>query len=140
MQRCKRDQLAHIRKTLQKLKTLPQLIDHFINSLQHIDKHGAPDTSNSSTYTPQLLAAHASQNNIGYQAFLKGFMSKEWCKIQDQYYRHQRFGNQYNMHRWRKETVKLLVNYGNELWNERCTIVNSEKIANDEQLYRTKMY
>lgn len=33
MQRCKRDQLEKIGKTLQKLKTLPQMKDHFINIL-----------------------------------------------------------------------------------------------------------
>lgn len=36
--------------------------------------------------------------------------------------------------------MRQIINVGNELWNERCTIINLERTGNDEQMYRTKMY
>ena len=71
------------------------------------------------------------QLKIGYQEFLKGLLCKKWFQLQEQYYRQQRVGYQHNIHQWRKEVVRIIVQYGNELWNERCTIVNAERDTTD---------
>ena len=140
MQRCKREQIEKIRKQLEKLKTLPQLQQHFLTVLKNDEKILSVEPFTESRYKIQLEEAHQLQQKIGYQAFLKGFLCKKWYQIQDQYYRSHRVGNQYNIYRWRKEVVRIIINFGNELWNERCTIVNAEKNATDEQLFRVRMY
>ena len=140
MIRCKREQIQKIKKTLVQLQTLPQIKDHFINVLQNIEVDFSPESLSASRYTTQIQDAHITQLKIGYQAFLKGFLCKKWFQIQEQYYRQQRVGRQHNIHRWRKEVVRIIIQFGNELWNERCTIVNAENNATDEQLFRTRMY
>ena len=141
MKRCKRENIAKIEKQLHRLKTLPQITEHFVAILsQSFDHAPSPTQYPTSPYMHQMMEAHKNQEQIGYQAFLKGFLTKKWYQLQETYYRNERMDRKYNSKRWRKEVVRLIINFGNELWNERCSIINSENSTTDDQLYRKRMH
>ena len=141
MKRCKRENLEKIKKQLNRLKTLPQITEHFINILRgRVCDFETPALYPASQYMEPILEAHNSQEQIGYEAFFKGFLSRKWYELQGLYYKHQRVDRQYNTFRWRKEVVRLIVKFGNDMWSERCTIVNMENTDTDDQRYRRKMY
>ena len=141
MQRCKRDNVQKIQTQLQRLKTLPQITEHFIAVLSgNVEDIPQPENYQTSSYTEQIIDAHKIQKKIGYEAFFKGFLTKKWYKLQAHYYRKERIDRKYNSRRWRKEVIRMIIHFGNELWNERCSIVNLENSSTDEQLYRQRMY
>ena len=74
------------------------------------------------------------------QAFYKGFLSKTWFDIQQNYYSTTIRDNKYNIMRWKKTIVALIIDRGNELWDERCTLMHLMKQGTEDEWYCDYLY
>ena len=70
---------------------------------------------------------------------INGMLAQEWSQVQNRYYRQEIREKTLNATRWRQNVVMLLLQFGLDMWNERCTIVHNEKKATAEVRYRKQM-
>ena len=50
---------------------------------------------------------------------LRDFLCKKWSKVQGLYCQQLRVDRKYKTSQWRKEVMRMMINIGNEFWNER---------------------
>ena len=62
------------------------------------------------------------------------------CDVQQAYYAKEVRNNKYNIERWRQLLVKVIIDRGNELWEERCQILHVANIDTNEQRYRDFLF
>ena len=93
-----------------------------------------------SPYFGKIVKAHEHQMEIGFGAFIKGFVSEKWSDVQQIYYAEEVRNYKYNIERWRQLLVKLLIDRGNELWEERCKILHVANVDTNEQRYRDFLF
>ena len=131
-----------IEKKLKQLKTEPTLQKHIlyvIRNWNNSDLEVSEDDINS-PYYGKIVKAHEHQMQLGFGAFIKGFVSEKWSDVQQTYYAKEVRNFKYNIERWRQLLVKLIIDRGNELWEERCQILHAANIDTNEQRYRDFLF
>jgi len=123
---------------MERLKTLPELRNHFAEVLKqwHQCNEIVSVPKTQSPYYEMMKTAHAEQRKIGFDSFLKGFLSNKWSEIQNMYYRKEVKDPFFNADRWRKSVVMGLIDYGTTMWKERCNILHAENQFTEETRYR----
>ena len=89
-------------------------------STQQPTNHDA-DTNINNT----LTSAIQNQRTIGWGNFLRGFISKDWIRIQDEYYSITSFVKNFNIHLWTNKIIEATILIARKLWRERCEIINT---------------
>ena len=97
-------------------------------------------SSSSSPHATALQSAFQDQLRIGIDAFKKGFLSKQWIELQNQYYYTTIRDSKFNIMRWKKAIVSLIIDRGNELWEEQCTIMHLTNKSTEETRCRKYLY
>ena len=72
-----------------------------------------------------LTSAIQNQRTIGWGNFLRGFISKDWIRIQDEYYSITSFVKNFNIHLWTNKIIEATILIAHKLWRERCEIINT---------------
>ena len=77
-------------------------------------------------YLLNLRQAHFAQKQIRYDLFLKGIVDKKWSKIQEKHIVNEKLGEKYNIVRWNKKLMKILLLHSVQCYKERCSIIAAE--------------
>jgi hypothetical protein len=80
-------------------------------------KYDLTEESNPLLFDYQHTMLLQQQNQIGWDNFLKGYLSKKWRYIQGSYYRFQKLNKRkFHQDRWVLQVLILLQNYRHDLW------------------------
>ena len=130
-----------MRKRMETLQTLPHL-QHTIEKIVQAWRQGDEpiyDDQPNNPYNDEIKYAFNIQKEIGFSGMMNGFLAHEWGDVQNKYYRQEIREKTLNITRWRQNVVSFLLQNGIDLWNERCTILHSEKQATADVRYRKMM-
>jgi hypothetical protein len=149
---CRSDILATARtkgrerldRDLYKMQTAPSLREAILQGIfcwEDGTEYDLDHESNKFLFNEGHTQLLQSQNSIGWDKFLKGYVAKEWGIIQEQYYTHA------NLPRTRKHTRKNWVvhlltslhSYRNSIWTIRNQIVHGGKTSDQREYTRKKM-
>jgi len=131
-------EINKMKTILELLKTIPELKSHFEEVLRQWYQGNilVQVKKTNSLYFEMLQIAHEDKIKIGFDPFVKGFLSKEWAEAQNDYYRKEIKDPVFNIDRWEKAIVTVLIDYRTKMWKERCSILLAEKNLTEESRYR----
>ncbi len=116
-------ELLTIKKELTKLKTAPSLQEAILEGLHCIldqTEYDLHPKSHSALFDEAHSCLLGRQASIGWEYFLKGFITKEWGIIQGQYYKLQSLNNRkYTPNRWVVQVLYLLHSFRKSMWTIR---------------------
>ena len=128
-------------KKLDKHRTYPPLKTFIIECFRFptFDTPPPPPLIGRPRYVQLFHNAYESQWWIGWKKFYRGYISTEWEKIQYRYYLEICFRDIYAVDKWCRMKVTSILEFTRIIWNERCTIVQSENEHTYETRTRRKM-
>ena len=88
----------------------------------------------------RVLNAFQTQAGIGYDNLMRGLLAKEWRTLMDEWYRHTIASVKHNGIRWQKYLIRKLLEFGHEMWVERCTIVSAATNISHENRVRKQAW
>ena len=120
---------------METLSTLPHLQNTIENIIKAWRNGTEPeyDEQPNNPHNEDIRYTFQIQQEIGFSAMMNVFFAKEWGDVQNRYYRQEIREKKLNITRWRQNMVSLLLQLGLDLWNERCTILHSEKNRQKKQ-------
>jgi len=84
--------------------------------------------------------AFQSQSMIGWNNFIRGFISKKWKAVQYAYVRKLKRRDIHAVDKWARMIIKTIIEFTRSMWKIRCGIVSDEKKATYEQRQRMDIY
>ena len=77
---------------------------------------------------------------MGFEAFIKGYISPKWAEVQHLYHSKEIRDTKYNLEKWKLMFVRMIIDRGNSLWEERCNIIHTANLDTDEKRYREFLF
>jgi hypothetical protein len=95
------------------------------------------DTTDPRIYSEDFLTIIEEQNSMGWDKFLRGFITKSWGHAQHKYYQSQSLCSRTRTKsRWVTSTLRSLHRYRQRLWNFRNTAIHGGKDSQSHLLQR----
>jgi hypothetical protein len=112
--------LSTLREGLEKLKTAPTLIEAIVAGIHcwtYDTEYDLTEESNPLLFDYQHTVLLQQQQQIGWDNFMKGYLSKKWRYIQGSYYKFRKLNKRkYHKDRWILQLLILLQQYRHDLW------------------------
>jgi len=80
--------------------------------------------------------AYQSQINIGWDNFLRGYISKHWKAVQYEYYKEIQRKDIHAVDKWARMLIKTILEFNRTMWKNRCNIIKEENKATYDQRQR----
>ena len=84
--------------------------------------------------------AYEEQNDIGWDMFLRGFVSRRWRHLQHCYLLQKRTKDVHDVDKWSRNFIKSIPDFNRKLWKERCEIVHAETNCTYEDRQRHEIW
>ena len=128
--------LADLEIKLKNYKTCPPLADSIYDIVAQQDFNPESPTIVNPHYAYLFEQAYKSQCNIGWENFMRGYISKHWKPIQ---YEHCKLIGREDIHavdKWSRMVIKTILEFNRTMWKNRCDIIQLDKKATYDQRQR----
>ncbi len=126
------------------MKTSPPLLEAILQNIlcwETSTEHELTAESHPSLFDiPHQQLLHK-QNLIGWEKFLKGYLSKDWGVLQGQYYKQKQYSNnrKYTKNAWLHNLLLQLHYYRHGIWKVRNDTLHGGNTKEQKHLTRTHM-
>ena len=142
MRRAKDSFLSDFDMDLISFKTYPPLQEFIIEFFEKLHSGQAlecPDTVDQ-LYMVELQMAYEEQNDIGWENFARGLLSKRWRHLQHCYLIQNENKDMFAVDKWTRMVIKNILEYNRVLWKERCDILHKESDCTYQDRQRQEIY
>ena len=142
MLRIKERLISEMMESLDNFKTYPPLADFIIEYLRNLHLHRVPPPLDNvdPKYMVEFHLAYEEQNDIGWDMFLRGFVSRRWRHLQHCYLLQKRTKDVHAVDKWSRNFIKSILDFNRKLWKERCEIVHAETNCTYEDRQRHEIW
>ena len=128
--------LADLEIKLKNYKTYAPLADFIYDMVAQQDLKPDSPTIVNPRYTYLFERAYKSQCNIGWENFMRGYISKHWKAIQYEHYKVLGRKDIHAVDKWSRMIIKTILEFNRTMWKNRCDIVQLDKKATYNQRQR----
>jgi hypothetical protein len=135
---------AILERSLCKMHTAPSLLEAILQGIHRWEdgtEYDLEEDSNKYLFNEAHTQLLASQREIGWDKFIKGYISKDWGYIQEQYYLHTKTvqGKKYTRNNWVILLLHSLYVYRHSIWMTRNQSLHGGINADQKHFNRTKL-
>ena len=137
----KRELLSkELKKMLDTLKTFPELQTFILENFKKwlSDEPIGPPSVTDNSINPILQDAYRSQESIGFDNFFQGLLVQNWRNVITEWYKISHAGVRFHATRWMKSVQKFFLEFGHDMWSERCNIVHAAANESNETRIRQR--
>jgi len=127
---------SRLRIEIETVQNVPPLADFIYETVAN--QNVQPDDPNivNPRYMNGFEKAYQSQINIGWDNFLRGYISKHWKAVQYEYYKEIQRKDIHAVDKWARMLIKTVLEFNRTMWKNRCNIINEENKATYDQRQR----
>jgi hypothetical protein len=133
-----------LEQSLTKMHTAPSLQEAILQGIfcwEDSTEYELDETSHKYLFDEAHTRLLTSQRDIGWDKFIKGYLSKDWGYIQEQYYRHTKSINhrKFTRNNWVVQLLRSLHTYRHSIWMTRNKSLHGGGNKDQKEFNRKKI-
>ena len=134
--------ISEMMESFDSFKTYPPLAEFIVEYLRNLHVHRLPFPPDSvdPKFMVEFQLAYEEQAVIGWDLFLRGFVSRRWRHLQHCFLLNEKTRDVHAVDKWTRNFIKAILDFNRKLWKERCDIVHAETNSRYEDRQRHEIW